>query len=64
MTIEYIEAALARADYEIIRDEESYYGEVPDLKGFGQRVRLSGNAGKDYQRSLKVGLLKDREKGY
>jgi predicted RNase H-like HicB family nuclease len=33
MIVEYIEAALARANYEIIRDEEPYYGEVPDLKG-------------------------------
>jgi len=33
MLIEYIEAALARAKYEIIRDDEPYYGEVPNLKG-------------------------------
>jgi predicted RNase H-like HicB family nuclease len=33
LIIEYIEAALARARYEVIRDEEPYYGEVPDLKG-------------------------------
>jgi predicted RNase H-like HicB family nuclease len=33
MIVEYIEAALARANYEIIRDEEPYYGEVPKLKG-------------------------------
>jgi predicted RNase H-like HicB family nuclease len=33
MIVEYIDAALARANYEIIRDEEPYYGEVPDLKG-------------------------------
>lgn len=33
MIVEYIEAALARANYEIIRDEEPYYGEVPGLKG-------------------------------
>ena len=33
MIVEYIEAALARARYEIIRDEEPYYGEVPGLKG-------------------------------
>jgi predicted RNase H-like HicB family nuclease len=33
MIVEYIEAALARAKYEIIRDEEPYYGEIPDLKG-------------------------------
>jgi len=33
MLIEYIEAAMARARYEIIDDEEPYYGEIPDLKG-------------------------------
>ena len=33
MIIEYLEAALARAKYEIITDEEPYYGEVPGLKG-------------------------------
>lgn len=33
MIVEYIGAALARANYEIIRDEEPYYGEVPELKG-------------------------------
>jgi predicted RNase H-like HicB family nuclease len=30
---EYIKAALDRAKFEIIKDEESYYGEVPELKG-------------------------------
>jgi predicted RNase H-like HicB family nuclease len=33
MIIEYIEAARARARYELIDDEEPYYGEVPDLPG-------------------------------
>jgi predicted RNase H-like HicB family nuclease len=33
MITEYIEAALARATYEIIEDEEPYYGEVPGLQG-------------------------------
>jgi predicted RNase H-like HicB family nuclease len=33
MLIEYIEAAMARAKYEMIQDEEPYYGEVPSLKG-------------------------------
>jgi len=33
MLIEYIEAAIARAKYEMIQDEEPYYGEVPSLKG-------------------------------
>lgn len=33
MLIEYIEEALKRARYEIINDEEHYYGEISELKG-------------------------------
>lgn len=33
MLIEYIEEALRRARYEMIEDEEPYYGEVEELKG-------------------------------
>jgi len=33
MLVEYIEEALKRAHYEIIDDEEPYYGEVKELKG-------------------------------
>lgn len=33
MIREYIQAALARAKYEIIEDEEPYYGEIGGLKG-------------------------------
>ena len=33
MLIEYVEEALRRARYELIEDEEPYYGEVPELKG-------------------------------
>ena len=33
MLTEYIEEALKRARYEIIKDEEPYYGEVEELKG-------------------------------
>ena len=33
MIREYIEAALKSARYEIIRDEEPYYGEVAALQG-------------------------------
>jgi len=31
--IEYVQAALDKAKYEIIRDEEPYYGKVPGLDG-------------------------------
>ncbi|EHQ36405.1 type II toxin-antitoxin system HicB family antitoxin [Methanoplanus limicola] len=33
MIIEYIQAALSKANYEIIEDDEPYYGEVPGLAG-------------------------------
>jgi predicted RNase H-like HicB family nuclease len=33
MIQEYIWAALSKAHYEIIKDDEPYYGEVPELKG-------------------------------
>jgi predicted RNase H-like HicB family nuclease len=33
MILEYINAALERANYEIIEDAEPYYGEIPELPG-------------------------------
>lgn len=33
MIREYIEAALDRAHYELIEDDEPFYGEVPGLQG-------------------------------
>jgi len=33
MIREYIEAAMRRAHYEFIEDEEPFYGEVPELEG-------------------------------
>ena len=33
MLTQYIQAALERAHYEIIKDDEPFYGEVPDLAG-------------------------------
>ena len=33
MLVEYIEESLKRAHYEIIEDEEPFYGEIKELKG-------------------------------
>jgi predicted RNase H-like HicB family nuclease len=33
MIIEYVEEALRRARYEIINDEQPYYGEIDELRG-------------------------------
>ena len=48
MIKEYIEAALERAKYEIIDDEEPYYGEVPGLDG----VWAAGKTLEDCRRNL------------
>lgn len=49
MITEYIEAALAKASYEIIQDEEPYYGEIPGLQG----VWASGKTLEECRRNLK-----------
>jgi predicted RNase H-like HicB family nuclease len=49
MITEYIEAALARATYEIIQDEEPYYGEIPGLQG----VWTSGKTLEECRQNLK-----------
>lgn len=33
MITEYINAALKKANYEFIRDDQTYYGEIPPLSG-------------------------------
>lgn len=49
MITEYVEAALARARYEIIVDEEPYYGEVSELPG----VWAGGKTLEECRRNLK-----------
>ena len=33
MLLEYIQAAMARAKYEILEDDGAYYGRIPGFKG-------------------------------
>jgi len=49
MLTEYIEEALKRARYEIIEDEEPYYGEIDELKG----VWASGKTLEECRNNLK-----------
>jgi len=48
MLIQYIQAALEKARYKIIDDEEPYYGEVPELEG----VWATGKTLEECRRSL------------
>lgn len=52
MLTEYIEAALEKARYELIQDEEPYYGEIPDLEG----VWATGKTLEECRRNLKETL--------
>ena len=52
MLTEYIEEALKRAKYEIIEDQEPYYGEVPELKG----VWSTGRSLEECRRNLKEAI--------
>ena len=43
MLLEYIQAALRRAHYEILPDDRSYYGAVPECTGvYAQAQTLEG----------------------
>jgi predicted RNase H-like HicB family nuclease len=46
---DYIQEALERAQYELLQDEEPYYGEVPELPG----VWASGRTLEDCRANLK-----------
>ena len=48
MIREYIDAAIGRAHYDLIDDEEPYYGEVPELQG----VWATGNTLEECRQNL------------
>lgn len=50
MFCEYINAAMSKAVFEVIEDEEPYYGEVPELKG----VWASGKTMEECRENLRM----------
>jgi len=48
MICDYVQVALQRAHYELIEDEEPFYGEVPELQG----VWATGKTLEDCRRQL------------
>lgn len=55
MILEYINAALEHANYEIIEDDEPYYGEIPELPG----VFATGRTLEECRRNL-AGVIGER----
>lgn len=52
MLLEYLNAALDRAHYEIIEDDEPFYGEIPSVQG----VWASGRTLEECRRRLAQAL--------
>lgn len=52
MFCEYIQAVMSKAVYEIIDDEEPYYGEVPELRG----VWATGKTAEECRENLQMAI--------
>jgi predicted RNase H-like HicB family nuclease len=52
MLLNYLTAAMERAHYEIIEDEEPYYGEIPGFQG----IWATGGSLEDCRRNLMAAL--------
>ena len=63
MLTEYIEEALKRAKYEIIDDEEPYYGEVPELRGVWATGRTLEECRKNLKEVIEGWLVISIKKG-
>ena len=52
MLTKYIESVMKRANYEIIQDEEPYYGEIPIIKGVWATGKTLEECRKNLQEAL------------
>ncbi len=57
MLLEYIQAAMERAEYEILPDDGSYYGRIPGFKGLWANARTLEECRRELQGTLEDWLL-------
>jgi len=57
MLLEYIEAALRRAKYEILPDDGSYYGEIPECLGVYANSKTLENCREELRETLEEWVL-------
>ncbi len=57
MITEYIQAAMRKAKYEILENNEGFYGEIPGFQGVYSNAKRSGNVGTCYRRFWKAGFF-------
>jgi predicted RNase H-like HicB family nuclease len=63
MLIEYIEEALKKAHYEIIKDKEPFYGEIPGLRGVWATAKTLEECRKNLKEVLEGWILLSMQKG-
>jgi len=63
MLIEYIEAAMRKAHYKIIDDQEPYYGEIPGFKGLWANGKSLESCRENLQEALESWILISVRKG-
>ena len=52
MLTEYLQAAMRRAEYEILPDDGSFYGEIPDFQGVYANARTLESCREELQEVL------------
>ena len=57
MLLNYIQAAMANAKYEILSDDGTYYGEIPGFDGVYANANTLENCRKDLNEVLEEWLL-------
>lgn len=53
----YIQAAMRKAKYEILKDDNSYYGEIPKFKGVYANAKTLENCRKELEEALEEWIL-------
>jgi len=57
MLLEYVQAAMRRAKYEILADDNSFYGEIPGFRGVYANVPTLEGCREELQQVLEEWLL-------
>jgi len=57
MLLEYIQAALRHAKYEILPDDKSYYGEIPECNGVYANAPTLEDCGEELRTVLEEWVL-------
>jgi predicted RNase H-like HicB family nuclease len=57
MLLEYIQAAMEKAEYEILPDDGSYYGRIPGFKGLWANATTLEECRRELQSTLEDWLL-------